>query len=169
MIADKDLRKQEEVVANQKLIKAKLRIDREEKRVDLFKSKLEKAKLEEKERIMQENLKQKETIEKARVSRQLASTFLNQTLKEFKSKKEAAEASFTEEFETKKKSLLNLKQTIDHNKEMFQAKVNKNKFNEVKRQQKLLEEKSAFLERGENPNFFIPRQKRMEEVERTKK
>ncbi len=153
----------------QKQIKAQMRLHKEEKQAELFKSKLEKNKRDEKERIMQENLKQKETIEKARVSRQLASTFLNQTLREFKSKKEAAEASFTEDFEAKKKSLLNLKQTIDHNKEIFQAKVNKNRFDEVKSKQRLVEEKNAILARGENPNFFIPRQKKMEEAERAKK
>lgn len=86
-----------------------------------------------------------------------------------KSKRAEEESQCLVEMESKRKNLLNLKHTIDHNKEMFQAKVNKKKFNEAQSKQDLIEQKNEILQRGENPNFFIPRQLKMEQVEKAKK
>ena len=141
----------------------------EEKKAEQFKMTLEKQKLEEKERVNEENLRQKKTIEKARISRQITNKYLNQTIRELNHQKELEEKSYNDEFEVKKKDLLNLKQTIDHNREIFQAKVNKKKYQEAKDKQMLVEQTKEILERGENPNFFIPRQKKMDEAERAKK
>ena len=46
-----------------------------------------------------------------------------------KEKKQNEEKEMMQNAESKRKELINLKHTIDHNKEMFQAKVNKNKYN----------------------------------------
>ena len=86
-----------------------------------------------------------------------------------KNKKNADESQFSNYSEAKRKDLINLKHTIDHNKEIFQAKVNKKKFNEEKSKQALIEETNEIIERGENPNFFIPRKIKLEEYEKTKK
>ena len=86
-----------------------------------------------------------------------------------KNKQEMTEKMLNDDFEQKRKDLLNLKQTMDHNKEILQAKVNKNKYNEAKKKQMLMEQKNLILERGENPNFLIPRQIKMEEHEKAKK
>ncbi len=86
-----------------------------------------------------------------------------------KEKKQTEEKELMMNAESKRKELINLKHTIDHNKEMFQAKVNKNKFNELAKQQQLKEEVQQILDRGENPNFFIPRKIKMEEHEKTRK
>ena len=79
-----------------------------------------------------------------------------------KEKKTVEETSFTAQMDTKRKKLLNLKDTIDHNKELFQAKVNKNKYMEEMSRKLLLEQKNAIQERGENPNFFLPRKLKMD-------
>ena len=73
-----------------------------------------------------------------------------------KEKKTVEETSFTAQMDTKRKKLLNLKDTIDHNKELFQAKVNKNKYMEEMSRKLILEQKNAIQERGENPNFILP-------------
>ena len=86
-----------------------------------------------------------------------------------KTKRAEEETQYLIEMEAKRKNLLNLKQTVDHNKEMFQAKVNKKKFTEAKNKQTLIEQKNEILQRGENPNFFIPRKLKMEQVEKEKK
>lgn len=71
--------------------------------------------------------------------------------------------------ESKRKDVLNLKQTIDQNREIFEAKLKKKRYLESKKKEDLEEEKRRILERGENPNFFIPRQQKIDEYERTKK
>jgi hypothetical protein len=86
-----------------------------------------------------------------------------------KEKKQNEEKEMMQNAESKRKELINLKHTIDHNKEMFQAKVNKNKYNELLKKQALKEEMQQILNRGENPNFFIPRKVKMEEFEKMKK
>ena len=86
-----------------------------------------------------------------------------------KEKKEMSEKSLNDEMENKRKNILKLKQTIDHNKEILQAKVNKNRYNEIKNNQLLIQQKNSIIERGENPNFLIPRQLKMEEFEKAKK
>lgn len=86
-----------------------------------------------------------------------------------KTKRAEEESQYLVEMEAKRKNLLGLKHTIDHNKEMFQAKVNKNKFNEAKERQELNDQKNEIQQRGENPNFFIPRKLKMEQVEKEKK
>lgn len=169
VMADSELKQREELVAKQKHAKAQMRLYNEDKKLEIFKSKMERAKAEEEGRINQELQRQKEAIEKAKISRQIANKYLNNTLRELKGQKDVAENSYQENFEVKRKDLMGLKETIDHNKEIFQAKVNKNKFNEAKMKQQLVEEKNKILERGENPNFFIPRQKKMDEAERARR
>ena len=85
-----------------------------------------------------------------------------------KSKRAEEESQYLIQMDAKRKNLLNLKHTIDHNKEMFQAKVNQKKFDEAKSKQALIDKKNEILQRGENPNFFIPRQLKMEQVEKAK-
>ena len=86
-----------------------------------------------------------------------------------KEKKEIHELRAQGETEKKRKSLLQLKQTIDHNKEVLQAKVNKKNFNDKKKLEALNTEKSVILGRGENPDFYIPRRQKMEDFIVTKK
>jgi hypothetical protein len=71
--------------------------------------------------------------------------------------------------EIKRKELLKLKSTIDQNREIFQARINKKKYMDAKKNEELLEERRQILERGENPEFFIPRKLKLEEYERSKK
>jgi len=86
-----------------------------------------------------------------------------------KNKKNDEENTFNSTTESKRKDVLRLKEVIDHNKEQFQTKTNKNRINELKDQQIMLEEKNKIIERGENPNFFIPRKIKLEELEKSKK
>ena len=86
-----------------------------------------------------------------------------------KDKKKVEEKDFASYSEAKRKDLINLKHTIDHNKEIFQAKVNKKKYNDEKSKQALIDETNEIIERGENPNFFIPRKIKLEEYEKVKK
>lgn len=86
-----------------------------------------------------------------------------------KEKKAEEESNFGSATELKRKELINLKNKIDHNREMFQAKLNKKKFLEMKQNQELLEEKNQILQRGENPDFYIPRKLKLEEIEKSKK
>ncbi len=86
-----------------------------------------------------------------------------------KSKRAEEESQYITEMEIKRKNLLDLKNTIDHNKEMFQAKVNKNKFNDAKEKQELDDQKYEIQQRGENPNFFIPRKLKMQQFEKEKR
>ncbi len=86
-----------------------------------------------------------------------------------KSKRAEEESQYIIEMEIKRKNLLDLKNTIDHNKEMFQAKVNKNKFNDAKEKQELDDQKYEIQQRGENPNFFIPRKLKMQQFEKEKR
>ena len=79
------------------------------------------------------------------------------------------ENQFANLSEAKRKDLINLKHTIDHNKEIFQAKVNKKKFEDQKSKQALVEQTNEIIARGENPNFFIPRKIKLEEFEKVKK
>ncbi len=78
------------------------------------------------------------------------------------------ENSFIQSSEAKKKDLLNLKHTIDHNKEILQTQVSKNQFIEKRNKETLEKEKKEILERGENPNFYIPRKIKLDEFERQK-
>lgn len=80
-----------------------------------------------------------------------------------------AESSETRATDSKRKDVLNLKQTIDQNREIFEAKLKKKKFMEAKKKDELEEEKRRIVERGENPEFFIPRRQKIEEFERNKK
>lgn len=86
-----------------------------------------------------------------------------------KEKKFGEQNENQQNFEQRRKDILNLKQTIDQNREIYQAKLNKKKFLETKRKEELEEEKKRIIERGENPNFFIPRKQKIEDYERTKK
>jgi hypothetical protein len=86
-----------------------------------------------------------------------------------KSKKNNEDNQFTNHNDLKRKDLINLKHTIDHNKEIFQAKVNKKKFEEEKKKQALIDETNEIIARGENPNFFIPRKVKLDEYEQMKK
>ena len=86
-----------------------------------------------------------------------------------KTKRADQENQYLIRMEAKRKNLLNLKNTIDHNKEIFQAKVNKNKFNEAKEKQELNDQKYEIQQRGENPNFFIPRKLKMQLFEKEKR
>jgi hypothetical protein len=86
-----------------------------------------------------------------------------------KSKRAEEESQYITEMEIKRKNLLDLKNIIDHNKEMFQAKVNKNKFNDAKEKQELDDQKYEIQQRGENPNFFIPRKLKMQQFEKEKR
>jgi hypothetical protein len=86
-----------------------------------------------------------------------------------KNKKNNDENAFISTTENKRKDVLRLKEVIDHNKEQLQTKANKNRINELKNQQMLIEEKNKIIERGENPNFFIPRKIKLEELEKSKK
>ena len=72
------------------------------------------------------------------------------------------------EAEAKRKELINLKQHIDHNKEMMQARVNKKRFEEEQKARQLQDEFKQIAERGENPHFFIPRRLKLEEIEKQK-
>ncbi len=168
VMADSELKQREDQVSKQKHVKAQIRMYNEEKKLEVFKSQMERAKAEEQERINQELQRQKEAIEKAKISRQIANRYLSSTLRELKGQKDIEERGCSEQFDNKRKDLMGLKQTIDQNREIFQARVNKKKFTEAKVKQQLVEEKSRILERGENPDFFIPRQRRMEEQERAR-
>jgi hypothetical protein len=86
-----------------------------------------------------------------------------------KEKKVDTESQGSSAIDLKRKEVLNLKSKIDHNREMFQAKINKKKFLEMKKNEALAEEKNLILQRGENPNFFIPRRQKLEEYESAKK
>lgn len=86
-----------------------------------------------------------------------------------KEKKLGVEREQTWANDTKRKDVLNLKQTIDQNREIFEARLKKKRFMEAKKREELEEEKRQILERGENPNFFIPRRQKIEEYERTKR
>ena len=86
-----------------------------------------------------------------------------------KDKQNNDESQFANQSEAKRKDLINLKHTIDHNKEIFQAKVNKKKFEDEKKKQALIDETNEIVARGENPNFFIPRKIKLEEYEQMKK
>ena len=86
-----------------------------------------------------------------------------------KDKQMVDDLSVNNEIEAKRKGLIALKQTLDHNREILQAKVNKKHFNDAKRREEILAEQKLILERGENPNFFVPRKIRMEETEKAKK
>lgn len=86
-----------------------------------------------------------------------------------KDKRLNEENQFFSQMDAKRKDLIGLKNTIDHNKEIFQAKVNKNKFMEQKNKEMLLEQKNEIIQRGENPNFFIPRKIKLDEFDRIKK
>jgi len=86
-----------------------------------------------------------------------------------KDRKNNDENRFANHTEAKRKDLINLKHTIDHNKEIFQAKVNKKKFDDEKKKQALIDETNEIIARGENPNFFIPRKIKLEEYEQMKK
>jgi hypothetical protein len=79
------------------------------------------------------------------------------------------ETQFVQTAESKRKDLLNLKHVVDHNKEMFQSKVVKNKFLQEKNKASLEEEKREILERGQNPNFYIPRKIKLQEAEEQRK
>jgi hypothetical protein len=85
-----------------------------------------------------------------------------------KEKKEVQDLRAQGEMDKKRQSLLQLKQTIDHNKDVLRAKVSKNQFMEKKKLQSLNNEKSLILGRGENPDFYIPRRQKMEEFIVTK-
>lgn len=71
--------------------------------------------------------------------------------------------------QNKRKEIIGLKDVIDHNKEIFQSKVMKKKYQKQKEIEELEREKNAIKGRGENPNFFIPRKIKMEEYEKEKK
>ena len=66
-------------------------------------------------------------------------------------------------------NLLKLKETIDHNKEIFQAKVLKMKHAERLKKAELEEKKSEIESRGENPNFYLTRQAKLAKVEKQKR
>ena len=66
-------------------------------------------------------------------------------------------------------NLLKLKETIDHNKEIFQAKVLKMKHVERLKNAELEEKKSEIESRGENPNFYLTRQAKLAKFEKQKK
>ena len=85
-----------------------------------------------------------------------------------KQKQEVQEFKMQGDMDKKRKSLLQLKQTIDHNKEIFRVKNNKNEFMNRKKLEALNSEKSLILGRGENPDFYIPRRQKMEEFVVTK-
>ena len=85
-----------------------------------------------------------------------------------KEKQELSDLRSQGEMDKKRKSLLQLKQTIDHNKEIFRVKHNKHQFMEKKKLESLNGEKSLILGRGENPDFYIPRRQKMEEFIVTK-
>lgn len=85
-----------------------------------------------------------------------------------KEKKEMQEIRAQGDMEKKRQSLLQLKTTLDHNKEVLRAKVNKNSFIKKKQLDALNLEKSVILGRGENPDFYIPRRQKMEEFIVTK-
>jgi hypothetical protein len=82
-----------------------------------------------------------------------------------KDKGSQEEVQYVQTVDSKRKDLLNLKHVVDHNKEMFQSKVVKNKFVQERNKALLEEEKREIIERGENPNFYIPRKIKMQEVE----
>lgn len=63
---------------------------------------------------------------------------------------------------------MQLKETLDHNKEVLRVKLNKQHFNQVKQEITLINEKNEIFERGENPDFYIPRKQKMEEVNKMK-
>ena len=85
-----------------------------------------------------------------------------------KEKKETGELKTQGLMDKKRKSLLQLKNTLDHNKEMLRAKLNKQKFDDRKKNDELEKEKSLILARGENPDFYIPRRQKMEDFLKTK-
>jgi hypothetical protein len=85
-----------------------------------------------------------------------------------KEKNEIHEFKMQGDMDKKRKSLLQLKQTIDHNKEIFRVKHNKNEFINKKKLEALNNEKSLILGRGENPDFYIPRRQKMDEFVVTK-
>jgi hypothetical protein len=57
---------------------------------------------------------------------------------------------------------------MDHNKEVLRVKLNKQHFAQIKQDKTLNTEKNQILERGENPDFYIPRRQKMEEVNNLK-
>jgi hypothetical protein len=71
--------------------------------------------------------------------------------------------------EIKRSSLLRLKETIDHNKEIFQAKVLKKKHLEGLKKKDLEQQTQEIIKRGENPNFYLTRQAKITELENKKK
>lgn len=85
-----------------------------------------------------------------------------------KDRKEIQDLKMQGDMDKKRKSLLQLKQTIDHNKEIFRVKHNKNQFLDKKKLDALNSEKSLILGRGENPDFYIPRRQKMDEFVVTK-
>jgi hypothetical protein len=167
--ANIELKKTENNITKQKKAKAELRIIEEEDKVEVFKARIKQNKDLENERVKEESDKLKETIKNAKLAQQITNQYFKQALREMKTKRAEEETQYLIEMEAKRKNLLNLKQTVDHNKEMFQAKVNKKKFTEAKNKQTLIEQKNEILQRGENPNFFIPRKLKMEQVEKEKK
>jgi hypothetical protein len=92
--------------------------------------------------------------------------FLN--FKSIKSGKIDKEIKNQNEMEPRRKDLLNLKETIDNNCEIYEARVNKLKYQQAKNREKINEEKRIISERGENPNFYLPRKMKMEEQQRLK-
>lgn len=72
------------------------------------------------------------------------------------------------QIQNKRKEIIGLKNVIDHNKEVFQAKVMKKKYQNQKELEELEREKNEIQSRGENPNFFIPRKLKMQQYEKEK-
>ena len=91
--------------------------------------------------------------------------FKNIYITRIKDKGSEEETHSVQANEAKRKDLLALKNVIDHNKEIFQSKVNRNKFNQIKNKQLLEQEKKEIKDRGENPNFYMPRKIKLDEFE----
>lgn len=165
---DGQLRKSENLVQKQKESVFYERKKGEDEKLTVLKKRLEKSKQIEQEKVQEESQRQREAIDQAKLARQVTAKYLQKTLRQMKEKSSLEENQAVQGAEIKRNDLLGLKHTIDHNKEMLQSKSNKKRFEDMKKEELLEREKKEIEDRGENPNFYIPRKLKLEEVENQK-
>ena len=149
-------------------------------------------KREELDKVEAETIKIKQNMEQAKLAREVTSEYLKRTLREWvltsdgpqlvpriilvrfflchsiKGIRETSENENKKLTDLRRTNLLKLKETIDHNKEIFQAKVLKMKYTEKLKKSELDEKKAEIESRGETPNFYLTRQAKLAKVEKQK-
>ncbi|CAF3926048.1 unnamed protein product [Adineta steineri] len=163
------LKEKESYVIEQKRILAQMRQRQEDWKVNQMKRVHVSTLNTQKQAIEQQAVAQRNAIDEARRSKKVAHKYLQQTFEKIRTEKRNEEEASREETERKIKSLLNLRNAIERNKDAISIKLAQKRSQDRDLRDNQKREQETIESEGQNGVFYMLRKQKNEKLEQMQK